>query len=111
MKQKHYQSFEESDRLRHLARIIRNGGATIKETGAVARTQAEAAVAEIVLTGNAMLEVKTIIGAGRLPEWLAEHAKKVSGDDAAEFMRIAKLDLTAPNAVRRSYVAAGILPG
>jgi hypothetical protein len=104
-------------KLNALAHKIRDGHEAVEKCIKGAKEKARLAVTEAIITGEALTEVKRILGFGRYGRWLKEHCKQISERTCQNYMslynslgrntkHVAELPITN---LRKAYLMLGII--
>ena len=101
-------------RLGELNKLIRDSWQTSEQLADKTREIGSQAVAERVLCGHYLNEMKAIVGHGYWTAWLRKHRPEVSPISAQRAMTLAKashvMDLSEAASIRQAYIICGILP-
>lgn len=107
-------SVAQQNRLTKLARDIRKLHESTDSLAKLARDKCHEALAEALLLGQALNEVKQIVGHGNWLKWLEENCPKVPERTARRYMQLANRPLVADlenvKGLQQAYIAAGIIP-
>lgn len=100
-------------KLKSLRRQISDGHEAVEKYVKSARDNAQNAVREAVLAGEALIEVKEILGHGKFGQWLKKHCPFFSERTAQKYMAMSRSfpnhgsDL--PTNLRKAYLQLGII--
>lgn len=107
-------SLSKVTRLGVLSREIRRDYESLQRLVERSRETCNQVIAETILLGTKLIEVKRLAGHGNWCEWLAKHCPQISERTAQNYMRLSKAqhvaDLQTRKSLREAYLAAGIIP-